>query len=368
MNVESLLCEFIAVPTHQADPAQPARQGDERALCERIAPYCAALGAQVEIVNAPRKSGDPGAYLWATWGPAHTIINAHLDTVPPNHGWTRDPFTPCVADDRIYGLGACDTKGAIAAALMAMARLPNAARTGCGLLFSGDEERGTASVTQFLQSPQAAAVRRVVVCEPSNRTAGIAHRGVLAYRITATGEGGHSSKADHLRKPIASLARVATALDDYAATHVHSGPPAMPGTCMNLAALRGGVAFNVVPTTAELEFSLRPAPGFDRAGWETTLRALCDQVDPTLHIACLVDHAPFAANDANAVTHWLSNIAPAVPLDFWTEAALWSAAGKEAVVIGPGAIAQAHTADEWVAIADLAWAVDVFMHLLGAAQ
>ena len=167
MIVADLLAELVAFPTQQSGPERPA--GDERALCEYLAPLVRAAGADELVVEqVARKDGDPGAYLFARWGRPHRVINVHLDTVPANAGWARDPWSPYIADGKLYGLGAADTKGAIAAALVAVeATRPR----DFGLVFSGDEERGSAIVRAFLASPHAAPIREVIVCEPTARTA-----------------------------------------------------------------------------------------------------------------------------------------------------------------------------------------------------
>jgi acetylornithine deacetylase len=361
-----LLCDLIAIPTQQAGASGTG--GDERALCEFLAPKLRSMGAdEVSITDAPRKSGGPGAYIFARWGTPRTVLNAHIDTVPANTGWRSDPWTPIRTADTVTGLGSCDTKGAIAAGICAIAAMPSTARRDMGLLFSGDEEHGTASVDAFLQSPARSDVSRVIVCEPTGRKAGIAHRGVLAYRAKFQGEGGHSSKADHLSKPVAAMARLATLLDDYAVAQAHVGPAGMTGLCVNIAQLIGGVAFNVIPTDATLMFSLRPAPGFDIAQWRSRLAQMAASVDPRIVIEQAVDHAPFASLQPAAMSSWAApHVLAVTSLDFWTEAALYASAGIDAVVIGPGDIAQAHTANEWVAIADLHWAVATFTAMLGA--
>jgi acetylornithine deacetylase len=363
-DVVELLCELIRIPTHHAARAEDA--GDELALCRAIAPRLAAAGAhEVVVVPCPRASGHPGGYVFARWGTPRTLVNAHVDTVPANRGWTGDPWTPEVKDGRVIGLGSADTKGAIAAAVIALGQTRP---RDLGLLFSGDEEHGTAAVTAFLASDHARGVARAVVCEPTARRAGDAHRGVLAYRASVRGQGGHSSRADHLPAPIATLARLAVALDDYGRARRTDGPPTMPGLCFNLAGLDGGVAFNVIPTAATLSFSLRPAPGFDRAGWEQALAAMAAAIDPAIAITCEVDHAPFGGADDRGLDALLApHVVATGGLDFWTEAALYQAAGIAARVVGPGEIACAHAADEAVAIADLDWAVELFADLYARA-
>jgi acetylornithine deacetylase len=360
--VAQLLSDLIAFPTQQ--PSADRAGGDELALCRHVAPLCKTGGAdEVTVVEAGRGADNSGhgGYVFARWGTPRTLINAHVDTVPANSGWTRDPWRAEIEDGKLYGLGSCDTKGAIAAAVAALDRTRP---RDIGLLFSGDEERGTASMRHFLASPACAGVERAVVCEPTARTAGIRHRGVLAYRARTRGVGGHSSRADQMDKPIATLARLAVALDDLARARVGDGPADMRGLCMNAAALEGGVAFNVVPTSASLIWSLRPWPGFDRAAWDAELAAMVRAVEraagATITVEHVTDHAPFGSDDPVLASLVGGHATARVALDFWTEAALYQTAGIPAIVIGPGDIAQAHAADEFVTLADLDWAVDLF--------
>ena len=345
---ERLLADLIAIPTQQG------KGGDERRLCEHLAPLLRARGAdEVIVADATRTDGSPGAYIFAAWGAPKRIINAHVDTVPANAGWSRDPWQPHVDGGKLYGLGSCDTKAAIAATLVALdAKRP----VDRGVLFSGDEEAGSAVMHAFLQSPHARGIEQAIVCEPTARTAGIAHRGVLAQVAKVHGKGGHSSKADFMPKPIVELARAAVELDALGRSLLETGPAGMKGTCLNIAALRGGVAFNVVPETAELEWSLRPYPGFDRASWDARVQAIAPGATTT------IDHAPFACDKlAGAVRTFVSSVGA---LDFWTEAALYQQHGIDAIVVGPGDIGQAHAADEFVPLVDLEWAVELYRSLL----
>jgi acetylornithine deacetylase len=355
-----LLAELIAFPTQQT--GVDGKPGHERPICEHLARLLTTRGAdQVVVGSAPRTEGGEGAYVFARWGTPHRVVNVHVDTVPANAGWSRDPWTAHVDGERIYGLGAADTKGAIAATLVALgAGRPR----DVGVVFSGDEEAGSAVMAAFLATEYARAIRQVIVCEPTARVAGVAHRGVLAQLARLRGPGGHSSRADHLPKPIAQLARLAVALDEVALRRQGDGPADMRGTCTNIAALRGGVAFNVIPASAELEWSLRPYPGFDRATWDREVAELARGIDPAIELATTIDHAPFRCD---ALADFARPFVRAIgPLDFWTEAALWAEHGVEAIVIGPGDIAQAHAADEYVTRDDLDWAVALISAWLGA--
>ena len=360
-RVAELLAELVAIPTQQAGP--DGSSGDERRLCDHLAPLLRARGADdVTIGAAPRSDGRPGAYIFARWGTPRRVINAHIDTVPANAGWSRDPWSPHLTHDRLYGLGTADTKGAIAATLVALeAGKPH----DMGVLFSGDEEAGSKVMEAFLSSPLAREVRQVIVCEPTARTAGVAHRGVMGQVARLEGQGGHSSKADFMPKPLVQLARLAVTLDELGRARLHDGPPGMTGLCLNIAALHGGVAFNVIPQRGELEWSLRPYPGFDRDGWTRDVERCAAAIDPTIQIVTTIDHAPFQCSAlAELVRPFTTSLGA---LDFWTEAALCQARGIDAIVIGPGDIAQAHAADEFVMLDDLEWAVELYRGVLSGA-
>jgi acetylornithine deacetylase len=351
-HVGDLLAELVAMPTQQA--GADAGPGDEIAICEHLASLLRARAADdVVVEHAPRADGSPGAYVFARWGTPRRLINAHVDTVPANAGWSRSPWQPHVEDGKLYGLGSADTKSAIAATLVA---LESATPRDIGVLFSGDEEAGSGVMRAFLASPHAREIREAIVCEPTARTAGIAHRGVLAQSAAYEGAGGHSSKADHMPRPIAELARLAVAIDDIGRARLGDGPPGMQGLCLNLAAFHGGVAFNVVPQRARLEWSLRPYPGFDRAAWDRELAAIAHGIEVTTTI----DHPPFRCARPDALVALVAPFTRSIgSLDYWTEAALLAEHDIDAIVVGPGDIARAHAPDEFVELDDLDWAVEL---------
>lgn len=356
---EELLTRLIACPTQNPG-------GDEVALCELLADELKSRGAdEVKLERVPRiRDGDKaiGAYVFARWGQPTTIINVHVDTVPANTGWSTDPWKAEVTDDRVVGLGAADTKGAIAATLVA---LDNERPENFGVLFSGDEERGGTCIRAFLQSDAARPIQRAVVCEPTGRFAGVRHRGVAGYRADIKGQGGHSSGADVMPKPIVDMARLAVDLDELGRSYLSRGPDDMKGVCLNVAGLDGGVAFNVVPDSASLTWSLRPPPGFDASEWQREVAERVAKAGDGIRVTTLLDNAPFAAKDEAWIQALVGDFVEGLaPLQFWTEAAEISKAGIDAVVIGPGHIARAHAADEYVTIDDLYWAVDLFRHVI----
>lgn len=356
-EIAPLLCELIRFDTRNPG-------GDERLLAARLEEELAARRPdELCRVEVPREGGaGVGAWVFARWGRPRTVINAHIDTVPVGAGWTAAPHEPRIEGGRVIGLGAADTKGAIAATLAA---LDVSRPRDAGVLFSGDEERGGSCARAFLASGRAEEVERVIVCEPTGCRAGTRHRGVLAFEAELIGRGGHSSAADALPAPIAELARLAVALDAWGKLRRDQGPEGFRGMCMNVAKLEGGVAFNVVPERAVLSWSLRPPPGADARALREEMLALTERVTPTARVTQTLDNPPFATRDPCAFRPALGD-AVDMPIDlaFWTEAAVFSASGLDAVVFGPGAIEQAHAPDEWVSVADLERARDAFARAL----
>ena len=355
----SILSELVSFRTDVVE-------GHERPLAEHLASLLRLRGPdEVSVVDVPRAEGKPASYVYARFGRPTLLINAHLDTVPPNAAWSSDPFVPRIDGGRLYALGAADTKGAAAAILAA---LEEATPKNLGILFSGDEEFSSVAMRAFVTSAHREGLERAIVCEPTNLRVGTRHRGFTAFDVTVTGPGGHSSHADTLASPIAMLARLSVALDDWGRRHKALGPPGFPGMCVNLAKLDGGVAFNVIPAQARLLVSIRPPPGAESAAILAELEAITREVVPDGTFRLLRGNAPFATRDLASFEPFLGEAARApIDLGFWTEAALLAASGVDAVVMGTGDITQAHGPDEWVMVDELHAARDRFRSIFEVA-
>jgi acetylornithine deacetylase len=366
MSLFARLAELVSFDTQNPS-------GTERPMVEALGRELTTLGAEgVEILDVGSH-----AMVYARLGTERPrlLLNVHVDTVPANSGYTSPPHTLVQRGSRLFGLGAADTKGAMAAILdaLAAARAAGARPQGIGLLFSGDEERGASCMRRFLADPaRVMGLERAIVCEPTGCAVGWRHRGIGAAEAVAVSPGGHSSRADHLPSPIALLARAAVALDDMGRRHRDQGPVGFEGICMNVASLDGGLAFNVIPTRATLRASLRPAPGADLGALMAEAEALARRaVDPApLEWQVMTANPPFQTRDLPAFGPLLgARTSQPLDLAFWTEAALLSEAGIDAVVFGPGRIEQAHAADEFVELAELEEARDAFLHIfLGSSE
>jgi acetylornithine deacetylase len=302
----------------------------------------------VETVGRSRGKMD-SAFVLASWGDPKVVLNVHIDTVPSGEGWTADPLELIERDGRAYGLGTSDIKGAAAAIL---AGLGDVTPRDVAILFSGDEEHGSEVMPEIIARGHLDGIERAVVCEPTSCRVGRDHRGMLALSATFTGPGGHSSLSDMIEAPLLKAARFAAALGDYKETHRGFGADPFTGLCVNIGEIRSDGAYNVIPTTASAWVSMRPPPGDDVRAREADLIAMAQATSAYVETDTIVAFDPFASRDVKAfLPVFISE--EIVDLPYWTEAAMMSGAGINAVVYGPGNLDQAHRPDEYVELDQL---------------
>jgi acetylornithine deacetylase len=293
--------------------------------------------------------------LLAVRGQPRWLLNVHLDTVPVSGAWERDPHALVVDVDRAYGLGACDIKGG-AAAMLANAD----AAEDVALLFTTDEEYGhSVCVRRFLSANPAWLddVRAVLVAEPTGCLAVTAHRGYARARRAFVADAGHSADPRGLEE--SAVHQLGAWLSDAVArakTREGDGALGLTGVRFNCGVVEGGRADNVIADRASAEFSVRPPPGVDA---ELCARELGADEVPFVGPSCpAVDPERMATAAVEAAA--ALGVPASKPVSFWTEASLFTEAGLTAFVCGPGEIEQAHTADEWVGLAQLEAAREIY--------
>jgi acetylornithine deacetylase len=347
---------------------------------------CAQLsGFEVTVTDF----GAGAVALHAVRGQPKYLFNVHLDTVPDSPAWTANPHTLRIAAGRAIGLGACDIKGA-ASALLAVA---NASDGDLALLLTTDEEAndprciagflrvfpplplgegrgegagGAGTSASAIPSPQPLSQRErgyqaVIVAEPTKGEAVLAHRGIQSVLMHFSGHAGHASgEQKSSDSALHQTVRWGAAALDFVAAQSHERFGGLTGLRFNIGRIEGGIKANMIAPTAEVRFGFRPLPTMDP---DQLLQRFSTLVEPapvefteTFRGASLPAGDTARAEERRLVARDIADelelpIGNAV--DFWTEAALFSAAGYTAFVYGPGDIAQAHSADEWVALDQL---------------
>jgi len=303
--------------------------------------------------------GDGHVSWYAVRGRPKTLFNAHLDTVPLGTGWSFDPLELQLRDDRAYGRGSCDIKGAAAALLI----LAQQGAENLALLFTSDEEGADGCcVERFLQTGEAERFKQVVVAEPTGCEAVLAHRGFLSVKTRFGGSPGHSSEARALSDNANhQMAQWAAAALETARRYKTSESD--PGSCFNIGIINGGTKSNVIAGNAFVHWSARLKPGESNEEFLHMIQTCAPpaaQVD--WEVPFMGSPLPAAGQDSSAAQKYCSHLGlpRGAAVDFWTEASLFSAAGLAALVLGPGSIAQAHITDEWVALSQLERALEVY--------
>ncbi|MBA2126462.1 acetylornithine deacetylase [Hyphomicrobium methylovorum] len=327
------------------------------------------------------------ASLFATIGPAvegGVALSGHTDVVPVvGQTWTSDPFTMRAADGRLYGRGTADMKGFIAAVLAAVPDF-NARnlKTPIHLAFSYDEEIGCIGVRPMLAefSRTLPKPRMVIVGEPTSMQVVDAHKGPVRWQVDIKGRAAHSSMAPLGVNAITYAARLITELERIEAKLKRDPRDTRfdpPYATLQVTKLEGGTASNIIPINAVFGFEIRALPGLDPDVIERELRAFAENVclpemratAPEADIVITRTNMvpPFGADPASdvvALALKLSGQNETYTVSYATEAGLFQDAGAPAVVCGPGDIAQAHTADEWIAESEIAKCM-TFLRRLG---
>ena len=308
-------------------------------------------GFDVEVTD----HGAGAVSLFALRGAPKLLFNVHLDTVPDSPQWSASPFELRVTADRAIGLGACDIKGAAAALLTAA----NASNGDMALLFTTDEEGAAPRcIRAFLEKRPSFA--NVIVAEPTRCRAVLAHRGIQSVRARFEGRAGHASGE---QKPSDSAlhqaVRWSAAALDFAESQSKECFGGLHGMRFNLGRIEGGIKANMIAPEAEVRFGIRALPSLDMDDLLERLRTLVQPVPAMFEETFRGPPLPAVAGSADSRLRDARDLANGlgVPVgdavDFWTEAALFSRAGCTTFVYGPGDIAQAHSADEWVELEQL---------------
>ena len=290
-----------------------------------------------EVTEQP-VDGERGNVI-ANAGPAaHSpavVLSTHFDCVPPF-------FPSRIEGDRLYGRGSCDAKGILAAQVAALERLKREGETRVGLLFVVGEERGSDGAK--LANGAAAGTRFLINGEPTESRLGAATRGILRLKLRATGRAAHSSF------PELGVSAIDKLLDALVELRTMALPedPVLGRTHYTIGLIDGGVAPNVVSPSADAEVMFRTV------GEGADVRKAIAPIEARVSIEHILEVPPVKMR---TVPGFETAVFP-----YTTDIPLLTAWGQP-LLFGPGSIHVAHTADEFVSIAELHAAVDHYVSI-----
>ena len=288
------------------------------------------------------------------------VFAPHLDTVSVV-GMSIDPFGGELHDGRLWGRGACDTKGPMAAMLCALKEMGDQiAELPYEIGFVGliGEESGQYGAKAFVKSHQ---VDFAVVGEPTNLDIVHTHKGSTWLTIASKGKAAHSSSPHLGENAIYKMREVLGFLCDHIAPELAQlSDPLLGSPTINVGTISGGSKTNIVPDHCQIEVDVRTIPGHDFT-WVTQRLAerFSDIEIQARHSKPLYtdpDHPLIRALEATGAT--------CVGAPWFCDAAIFAGAGVPAVAIGPGSIDQAHTKDEWISVDALHGGVEFYKRFL----
>ena len=315
----------------------------------------------------------PGRYnvvgrLGAGSGPV-LLLNGHLDTV--GVGGMTDPFSGSVRRGRLYGRGAADMKAGVACILATAARLASAEVSGeLVVALTADEEHASLGMEALVADGIRADA--AVVCEPTGLAVMPAHKGFLWIDAHVAGRAAHGSRADLGIDAITRAAHLLAAFEAEGKRLARdTGHPLLGPASVHAGTISGGSAPSVYPESCHVVFERRTLPGETAAKVmreaETVLaeaRRCCRDLEARLEPGLFraASEVPAAAAPVQELLGACTRAGlpgEVAGMSAWVDACLLNESGTPAVCFGPGSIAQAHAADEWVEVSEINTCADV---------
>jgi len=359
-KTQKLLRELIALPSVNPSllPSDHPRAGEHRVI-DFLAGTAATTGLDVDLHKVfPGRNN-----LLARLSPAakvkqRILLAPHVDTVDV---MDEKQLVPRQKNARLYGRGACDTKGSVAAMLSAVMEIAQSGKRPASteIIFVGlvDEEIGQGGSRAIAASGLKADL--AIVGEPTRLEVVTAHKGNLWLKLETRGKAAHGARPDLGRNAVHEMSRVVDLLETrYARQLRRRRHPLLGHATVNVGTIQGGVQTNIVPAACAITIDRRTLPGEVDAGIWREIWALLRQSGLSAALAS-TKSAPCMPMETSSrlplVRAFLRTAGQARPMgvDYFCDASVLAHGGIPSIVFGPGDIAQAHTADEWISISQL---------------
>ena len=383
-SVLDLLIEMISFDTVNEHISE--RHFPEKKMMEQIESYALQWGFQVSRLPIANTSANSAfnllityeAYKDAPW----LLFESHADTVDVKN-MTVNPFIAEVIDGKLYGRGACDTKGSGASMLWALQKYSQGVDkpNNIALLFVTDEEISKTGANSFVGAQLSQLPWKpvgVIVGEPTMCRLVVAHNGVLRWKIRTKGVAAHSSNPVNGKSAISAMAKLILEFERIYCAETNAIHPLTGRSACSINTINGGSAVNIIPSVCEIEIDRRILPGEDPFDVRKSIQAVLDRIslaDSSIEIETSEPFIDFPLDPLSNVgfSQQISKSLDSLGFSpeflgagYGTDASTYSIAGLPAVVIGPGSIDQAHTKDEWIEVQELDKAVVIYEQFMKA--
>lgn len=365
LSARELMDKLVGFPTVSRD--------SNLDLIDFVESYLADLG--VSSTRVPNEDGTKAA-LYAHIGPdidGGVVLSGHTDVVPVDgQAWDTDPFVVTQRQGRLYGRGTCDMKGFDALALSAVPlALKRGIKRPLQIALSYDEEVGCTGAPPMIDHMVAMGMPRadtVVVGEPSMMKVVTGHKGGIGYKVHFRGFEVHSSLAPTGVSAIMMAAKLINWANEMNAENAARPPSEIaaaffpPYTTLHVGTISGGTAHNITAKDCYLQFDFRIVPDEDIADWQGRLMSKVAELEAEMkavrpeawinaeksfHVTGLV---PETLGKAEALARQITGENASNVVSYGTEAGQFQERGYSAVICGPGDIAQAHQANEYITV------------------
>jgi acetylornithine deacetylase len=371
MDTTLLLRDLVSIPS--VNPMGRALTGSdhfEHRLTNYLQQYFENLGVQYERQSVDLQRDNIVARCMIPGAQRTIMLEAHQDTVPTDE-MTVDPFGAKIEDGRLYGRGACDVKGGMAAMLACFSRLVKDKPRGAAnviMACSVDEEHTFLGVLRLMAGGIKADA--AIVAEPTGLKIVNAHKGVVRWLLSVAGRACHSSSPDLGENAIYRMGHILTEIENYAqemsewTADLLLGPPTL-----SVGRIEGGSSVNTVPDSCRIEIDRRLIPGEDPLTAPGQLATYLKKSGIDFPFECSRPYLNARALSPQKSEQLVVQLGKAIDsvvgshtvtaVPYGTDAAEIAAAGIPSVVFGPGDIAQAHTRDEWVLLQEVEQAAEI---------
>ncbi len=366
-NVSELLQALVRIPSVNPSGVPGTDGMGEKRCATYLASFLEELGAQVELREVlPDRPNVVARFPSNRTGKPRILFAPHTDTVSVA-GMTVDPFGGEAREGRIWGRGASDTKGSMAAMLWALReireRLPE---LGHEVWFAGlvGEEAGQHGAKALAREER---FDFVVAGEPTDMQVVHTHKGSTHLSLTTKGKAAHATQPHLGDNAIGKMARVIDFIGrDLASEMARHTHPVLGASTISVGTIAGGSKTNIVPDACEATVDLRTVPAQNTPEFFAHLEARLRSVCPDLAIS-MRHSAPLHTDPAHPLIGTLEKLgARCVGAPWFCDAAIFAAQGTPAIAMGPGSIDQAHTEDEWIAVENLERGVEFFGRFLAS--
>jgi acetylornithine deacetylase ArgE len=366
--VEELVSRLIAF-----DTISP--KGDERECAKYIFDFLEDLHVEDSEIDMHEFDGTR-ANVVATFGRAKEpglLLSGHMDVVPSGdrQSWHIDPFKATVKEGKLFGRGASDMKGGLAAMLQAVQRVVKNEKLTRRLVFAATagEESGFVGLTMLIQnsiiSPKSSTC--VVIGEPTDLRPARAHRGIYRLKVNFEGKSSHASTPELGVNAIEYAGKFIGKLEDVRRELSQRKDPLLGTTSLTPTMISGGIGENVIPPNAEIVLDSRRLPVHSSEYIRSRIQACCEELKIKYEITELVNHPPLNTSEESFVTKLAERItgAPSTSCAFGTEGSLyWGELGLPTIIVGPGSVEQAHVADEYVELLQVEKAISIYSEFI----